>query len=331
MIDDRHDALVWNGCGTWNSAIGGSFTSCAQVARGCTMPTSNSIRLQWRRGSQACRAPSWRLLGQRPDQSARRHHPRETAAPRCVPRAEWVADARFLRYRRIAQAPYFSCMIDYRCTVHSPRSSQQAFGGLVSASNFSTYCPVMKRRFEGVDGRSRAAALSDRQGLAGDGQRADALTAVRVGGGTAVTVELPVPLVALVMVSRRGVAAGCPAAVGSPGHDHQRVEVASGPAIDRVVGEMPKVQVNRLRDCDGLAGDRRRARPSATSRRRGGIEVTVPLPDPGLPPLMVSHPALLVAVQVHPVADVTAVVDVPPAAVSVRAVGETPNVQDTPF
>ena len=61
------------------------------------------------------------------------------------------------------------------------------------------------------------------------------------------------------------------------------------------------------------------------------LKVTVPLPLPLAPPLMVSHAALLVAVQVHPVAAVTAVVDDPAAEVSVREVGETPKVQVMPF
>ena len=55
--------------------------------------------------------------------------------------------------------------------------------------------------------------------------------------------------------------------------------------------------------------------------------VTVPLPAPLAPLLMVSHAALLVAVHAHPVAAVTAVVDEPAAEVSVAEVGETPNVQ----
>ena len=56
------------------------------------------------------------------------------------------------------------------------------------------------------------------------------------------------------------------------------------------------------------------------------LKVTVPLPEPLAPPLMVSHAALLVAVQAQPLAAVTAVLDDPAAAVSVRDVGETPNV-----
>ena len=60
------------------------------------------------------------------------------------------------------------------------------------------------------------------------------------------------------------------------------------------------------------------------------LKVTVPLPEPLAPPLIVSHAALLVAVHVHPLAAVTAVVDDPPAAVSVWASGDTPNVHAAP-
>ena len=61
------------------------------------------------------------------------------------------------------------------------------------------------------------------------------------------------------------------------------------------------------------------------------LKVTVPLPDPLAPPLMVSHAALLVAVHVHPVAAVTLVVDDPAAEVSAAEVGETPKVQVMPL
>jgi len=53
------------------------------------------------------------------------------------------------------------------------------------------------------------------------------------------------------------------------------------------------------------------------------LKVTVPLPDPLAPPLIVSQAALLVAVHVQPVTAVTPVVDEPPAAVSVLDVGDT--------
>ena len=55
------------------------------------------------------------------------------------------------------------------------------------------------------------------------------------------------------------------------------------------------------------------------------LKVTVPLPDPLAPLLMVSQAALLAAVHVHPLAVVTAVVDDSAAEVSVAEVGETPR------
>ena len=55
------------------------------------------------------------------------------------------------------------------------------------------------------------------------------------------------------------------------------------------------------------------------------LNVTVPLPEPLAPPLMVSHAALLVAVHPHPPPAVTPVVEDPAAAVSVREVGDTVN------
>ena len=61
------------------------------------------------------------------------------------------------------------------------------------------------------------------------------------------------------------------------------------------------------------------------------LKVTVPLPLPLAPPLMVSHAALLVAVHEHPVAAVTAVVDEPAADVRDAEVGETPNEQVMPL
>lgn len=52
------------------------------------------------------------------------------------------------------------------------------------------------------------------------------------------------------------------------------------------------------------------------------VNVTEPLPDPLAPPVTVIHAALLAAVQLHPVAAVTALVLLPPAAVNDCAVGE---------
>ena len=60
------------------------------------------------------------------------------------------------------------------------------------------------------------------------------------------------------------------------------------------------------------------------------LKVTVPLPDPLAPPLILTHGALLVAVHAQPLAAVTAVVEAPPAAVSVREVGDTLNVHAGP-
>ena len=55
--------------------------------------------------------------------------------------------------------------------------------------------------------------------------------------------------------------------------------------------------------------------------------VTVPLPAPLAPPVTLSQAALLVAAHAHPGPAVTPVVEEPAAAVSVRAVGDTANVQ----
>ena len=60
------------------------------------------------------------------------------------------------------------------------------------------------------------------------------------------------------------------------------------------------------------------------------LKVTVPLPLPLAPPLIVSQAALLAEDHVQPLAAVTAVVDEPAAEVSVREVGETPKVQLDP-
>ncbi len=57
------------------------------------------------------------------------------------------------------------------------------------------------------------------------------------------------------------------------------------------------------------------------------VKVTVPFPVPLAPPVTLSQAALLVAAQAHPEPAVTPVVEAPAAAVSVRAVGETANVQ----
>jgi hypothetical protein len=70
--------------------------------------------------------------------------------------------------------------------------------------------------------------------------------------------------------------------------------------------------------------------------RAGGVVeveaviVTVPLPDPLAPLVMVNHDALLVAVQVHPAAAVTVIDAVPPAAGMETAVCDSAYVHDAP-
>ena len=60
------------------------------------------------------------------------------------------------------------------------------------------------------------------------------------------------------------------------------------------------------------------------------MKVTVPLPLPLAPPLMVSHAALLAAVQLQPAGVVTPVVEEPAADVNVAEVGDTPKVHAAP-
>jgi hypothetical protein len=55
--------------------------------------------------------------------------------------------------------------------------------------------------------------------------------------------------------------------------------------------------------------------------------LTGPLPDPEDPEVIVIQPTLLVAVQLHPVPDVTATLDGPPMPPVPTSIGETPNVQ----
>ena len=57
---------------------------------------------------------------------------------------------------------------------------------------------------------------------------------------------------------------------------------------------------------------------------------TVPLPDPLAPALMVSHEALLEAVQAHPDPAVTATLPVPPAAATLALVGAIEKLQPPP-
>jgi len=57
------------------------------------------------------------------------------------------------------------------------------------------------------------------------------------------------------------------------------------------------------------------------------LKLTVPLPEPLAPLVIVSHPALLVAVHAHPLVAVTAVDPVPPAPGTDWLVGEIENVQ----
>jgi hypothetical protein len=55
--------------------------------------------------------------------------------------------------------------------------------------------------------------------------------------------------------------------------------------------------------------------------RLGMLKVTVPLPVP-LPPVTLIQPALLVAVQAHPLPAVTATLPVPPDEVNENVVGD---------
>ena len=145
-----------------------------------------------------------------------------------------------------------------------------------------------------------------------------------------VTVPLPLPLAPPLMVSHPALlvavhvhpVAAVTLVVDDPAADVRVAEVGETPKVQ----EMPlwvtvtvwpaTVSVPTRCDVDVLAV---------------ALKVTVPLPLPLAPPLMVSHPALLVAVQVQPVAAVTVVVDDPAADVSVREVGETPKVQEMPL
>ena len=60
------------------------------------------------------------------------------------------------------------------------------------------------------------------------------------------------------------------------------------------------------------------------------LTLTVPLPDPLAPLVTVSHDALLVAVQVQPVAAVTVTAPLPPPDTMLKAVADSVNVQGTP-
>ena len=138
-----------------------------------------------------------------------------------------------------------------------------------------------------------------------------------------VTVPLPLPLAPPLMVSQAALLVAAhvqPVAAVTTVLDDPAAEVSVAE-----VGDTPKVHaapswitetvwpatVNMPLRCDveGLAV---------------ALNVTVPLPLPLAPPLMVSQVALLLAVHVHPVAAVTAVVDDPAAEVNVAEVGETP-------
>ena len=57
------------------------------------------------------------------------------------------------------------------------------------------------------------------------------------------------------------------------------------------------------------------------------VKLTVPLPLPVLPEVIVIHGELLAAVQVHPVDVVTVTLPVPPVALTFKLVGETVKVQ----
>ena len=124
-----------------------------------------------------------------------------------------------------------------------------------------------------------------------------------------VTVPLPLPLAPPLMVSQPGVAGRrstcspwprCTAVVDDPAADVSVREVGETPNVQ----EMPlwvtvtvwpaTVSVPMRCDVDVLAV---------------ALKVTVPLPVPLAPPLIVSHAALLVAVHAHPAPAVTPVVD----------------------
>ena len=138
-----------------------------------------------------------------------------------------------------------------------------------------------------------------------------------------VTVPLPEPLAPLLMVSQAALlvavhvhpVAAVTAAVDDPAAEASVAEVGDTP---KVHATPPCVTVTAWP-----------ATVSVPTRCRleelaAALKVTVPLPEPLALPLMVSHAALLVAAQAHPVVAVTAVVDDPAAAVSVSVVGVTP-------
>ena len=144
------------------------------------------------------------------------------------------------------------------------------------------------------------------------------------------TVALPVPLLLLRRVSQ----AALLAAVQPQPEPAVRavVEVPPAAAIVLAVGEIANVHDEP--DCVTVT-----VRPATVSVPvRWAVEVlvaalnvTVPFPLPLAPPVTVSQAALLVAVHAHPVPLVTAVVNAPPAEVSVRDVGETVKVQPAPL
>ncbi len=145
-----------------------------------------------------------------------------------------------------------------------------------------------------------------------------------------VTVPLPLPLAPPLIVSQAALLAAVhmhPVAAVTPVVDEPAAEVSVGD-----VGDTPNVQLMPL--CVTVT-----VWPATVSVPTrwavdvfaGALKVTVPLPLPLAPPLIVSQAALLVAAQAQPVAAVTAVVDEPAAEVSVRDVGDTPNVQLMPL
>ena len=145
-----------------------------------------------------------------------------------------------------------------------------------------------------------------------------------------VTVPLPLPLAPLLMVSHPALLVAVhvqPVAAVTLVVDDPAAEVSV-----RDVGETPKVQEMPLSaDGDRLAGDRERADALDVDVLAAALKVTVPLPLPLAPPLMVSHPALLVAVHVHPVRRRDVRGRPPAADVRVGDVGETPKVQEMPL
>ena len=140
-----------------------------------------------------------------------------------------------------------------------------------------------------------------------------------------VTVPFPVPVEPPLIVSHETVLAAVQ--LQSDPVVTVVVEVSPAPASVRAVGETLYVHAaGAPPSC--VAVTVRPATVRVPVRSPGAVlavalNVTVPLPVPLEPPLMLSHAALLVAVHPHPLAVVTVVVDETAQESSDRAVGET--------